>query len=78
MYGAAALPRMSPRLWFSITMVKTLPRQAAGRLVGAALSGRHATDVFPEVLGPAEQATMRGARSPTRARYWRMRMDLQR
>jgi hypothetical protein len=68
MNGASLLPRICPWLWFSITMVNTVPRQAAGRLAAVVAIGRHATSVLPEVLGPPHAARSNGKRRRNEAR----------
>ena len=51
MYGACALPKIWPRLWFSITIVNTVPPQLGGAVAaGALVSGSHVASVLPELL----------------------------
>src|SRR5690348_5502821 len=52
MYGAAALPKMSPRLLFSITIVNTEPVHADAGLGEVTVSAAHVSVVLPEVLAP--------------------------
>src|SRR4051794_36374388 len=61
MYGACALPRISPRLWFSMTIVNTVPPCHAGATTaGPFVNGSHATFVLPELLAqPASDSAPR-------------------
>src|SRR3954470_4763026 len=55
MYGAWALPRISPRLWFSMTIVNTVPPFQAGATTAELfVTGSHATFVLPELLAQPE------------------------
>src|SRR4051812_7112887 len=44
-------PRISLRLWFSITMVNTVPPQPGRAIAGLGASARHDASVVPELLG---------------------------
>src|SRR6185295_13363088 len=60
MYGAWLFPKISPRLWFSMTMVNTVPPcQPDGATAEAWVSGSHAALVLPELFAqPKAGATM--------------------
>jgi hypothetical protein len=74
MYGAAALPMICPRSWFSITMVNTDPVHGAGRAAGVELIALHWRSVLPALLGAqAVPATaMLAARSAVEVRMNRV------
>src|SRR4051812_28978962 len=58
MYGAWALPRISPRLWFSMTIVNTVPPFQAGATTPELfVTGSHATFVLPGVVAQPERAS---------------------
>jgi hypothetical protein len=61
MYGAAALPRISVRSWFSITIVNTVPFHPGGRAADVAVMARHSTDVLPELFAPQDERSSDGA-----------------
>src|SRR4051812_42258746 len=51
MYGAFGLPRISPRLWFSITIVNTVPPfHCVATTAGVLVRGSHTASTFPEVF----------------------------
>src|SRR5262245_2646666 len=55
MYGAFALPKICPRLWFSITIVNTVPPQWVGACGCACVTGSQVANVLPDVF--AQPAT---------------------
>ena len=60
MNGASRLPRISLRLWFSITIVNTVPDQPGAAPRDVAGSAWHAASVLPDVFG-LQLATTSGA-----------------
>src|SRR4051812_20653367 len=50
MYGALALPKICPRLWFSITMVNTVPPQWVSACDCACVTGSQVASVLPDVF----------------------------
>ena len=63
MNGASLLPRMSPWLWFSMTMVNTVPCHWGDGSVFGVVIASHVTAVLPEVLAqpPRAAAASNGA-----------------
>src|SRR5258708_23562464 len=72
MNGAEALPMISPRLWFSMTIVKTVPPQSAERRADVVVIARQATNALPEVFGPEHPVRLaRASEVASRARLVR-------
>jgi hypothetical protein len=67
MYGAWGLPMISDALWFSITIVNTVPVHCAGRWAAVALNARHSAVVFPATLGFEHPAPTMAELAMTRA-----------
>src|SRR5262245_35549850 len=55
-------PRISLRLWFSITMVNTVPPHPTGATADRGASARHDAIVVPEVLGAQAASDATSAR----------------